>query len=125
MLMLMQLVRAIMVLITLAALLVGTSSALVAHAVQQPRDPHDRAVYVVEVPTDATVTDVAADLQRYGLITHPALFRWMAHMQHTERIAPGTYRFRKTMTMREIVTMLHADPTVATGAPPPQPAVTP
>jgi cell division protein YceG involved in septum cleavage len=96
-----------------------------AQAVRKPRDAHDSEVYVVEVPTGATVADVASNLQRYGLITHAALFRWIAHMQHVERVAPGTYRFRKPMTMREIVTRVRAEPAVATVPAEQRPGATP
>jgi UPF0755 protein len=119
--MLMQLLRTIMVLVTIGALVVGSGSVLVAHAVGRPRDAQDQHVYVIEVVPGATVTEVATTLQRYGLITHPRVFRWIAQAQQVKDVAPGTYPLRKSMTMNEIVTLVRVGPAdvVPTAAVPP------
>ncbi len=106
--MVLQLLRATMVLVTLGALGVGSGSVLVAHAVGRPRDAQDQQVYVVTVAPGATVAEVAAALERYGLITHPRVFRWIAQAQQVEEFAPGTYALRKSMTMSEIVALVRA-----------------
>lgn len=102
-----RLARALFILVTIGALLVGGASALLAREITRTSDPNDSEILEFEVPEGSTLTDIANQLQREEFITQPILFRLLARQQDVGgSIQAGTYRLRKNMTMSEILAVL-------------------
>ncbi len=104
-----RLLRAIFILVTIGALIVGGIGALLAREIARPANPNDSEVLEFEVPEGATVRQIAEDLQRQGFITQPFLFRWLVRAQEaSSALQAGTYRLRRDMTMSEIIAILRS-----------------
>ncbi len=101
--------RAIFILVTIGALIIGGATTLLARSVTQPIDATDNEITEFEVPEGSTVTEIADLLRDDGLISQPLLFRWLASEQEVESLKAGTYRLSKNMTMSEIIALLSED----------------
>jgi UPF0755 protein len=101
-----RLFRAIFILVTIGALIVGGLTWLLEREVARPVDPNNSEVLEFSVDDGATVTQIAEDLQAQGFISQPLLFRWLAREQEVDSLKAGTYNLRKDMTMSEIIAML-------------------
>jgi UPF0755 protein len=72
-----------------------------------PVDPRDSTRVVVTVPPGATASDIAADLQRRGLIRSSLFFRWEADQAGVgSNLAAGDYELSKSMSTDEIIQVL-------------------
>jgi UPF0755 protein len=103
-----RLFRALFILVTIGALLVGGITTLLAREVQRPVDPKDSEAIEFQVEEGASLSQIADDLQKQGFITQPILFRWLASEQKVDSLKAGTYNLRKNMTMSEIIALLRA-----------------
>jgi UPF0755 protein len=101
-----RLLRALFILVTIGALIVGGATTLLARTISQPVDPTDDEVTEFVVDEGSTVTDIANLLQDDGFISQPLLFRLLAREQQVDSLKAGTYRLRKNMTMSEIIALL-------------------
>jgi len=98
--------RAIFILVTIIALIVGGATTLLARTISQPVDATDDEVTEFVVDEGSTVTGIADLLQDEGFISQPLLFRLLAREQEVESLKAGTYRLRRNMTMSEIIALL-------------------
>jgi UPF0755 protein len=75
--------------------------------VRRPVDPSDQSEVIFVVEPGDSVTQVASKLERAGLITDAALFRWVVQHAGADRnIEAGAFPLRPSMTMNEIATRL-------------------
>jgi UPF0755 protein len=63
----------------------------------------------IYIPTGSDFTDVRNILVSMKLLKDPASFEWVAkRMKYTLQVKPGKYRILRTMSNRELVTMLRS-----------------
>ena len=102
--------RAIMLLVVLASLLVaGVSYALLAE-LRRPVDPQATEPVEFEVLPGQSASEVAGNLRVSGLVRQPLLFRLMLRQQDAaDELNAGTYQLSPTMTMAEIIATLREE----------------
>ncbi len=127
-----RVLRTGMVVVMIVAGIVGGVSAAVTHALTRPALPSTpsagRAAALSEeveltIAERETVAVVAMRLRAAGMLRTTLLFRFVVALQGAHAgFQPGTYRLRRTMSVHELVTTLHAGPGTAEDAALPDPA---
>jgi UPF0755 protein len=106
-----RLLRALMLLVVLASLLVaGISYAMLAE-IRRPADVEATEPVEFEILPGQSATEVAASLKDLNLIRQPLLFRLMLRERKaSDQLKVGTYQLSPTMTMGEIISALQVAP---------------
>jgi len=80
---------------------------LAAYSMLAPVGSDPRQSMVIEIPRGASTADIAALLQREGLIRNAILFRVYAYLKGLDsRLQSGEYQFSPAMTVKEILSYL-------------------
>lgn len=102
----MRQVRALMLGITLIALMVSCSGYILLREINAAAGTSNEPVEI-EIETGDTTAEIATKLRAAGLIRQPILFTMLVRMQGVDRnLQAGLYMLRPTMTMGEILVAL-------------------
>lgn len=106
----MKMIRAILILVTIAAVLVGAGSTLLRRELMRTVSDSNVAIPFVVAPSE-TLADVSNNLQSKGLITRALAFRYLANSREAaSEIYPNTYYFSPNMTMNQILEAMRVPP---------------
>ncbi|WP_026369617.1 endolytic transglycosylase MltG [Kallotenue papyrolyticum] len=106
-----RLFRALMFLVIIGGIIVGGASELLRSEIARAADPTSDEVVEFVVEPGQSVSEIAANLKRAGLIRQPLLFRLMASRQQASaNLQAGTYQLTPSMTMAQIIAALQSAP---------------
>jgi UPF0755 protein len=106
-----RLLRALMLLVVLASLLVAGVSYAILAEIRRPADPEAVEPVEFEILPGQSATEIASSLEDLNLIRQPLLFRLMLREREAgDQLKVGTYQLSPTMTMGEIISALQVAP---------------
>ncbi|MBB3907285.1 MULTISPECIES: endolytic transglycosylase MltG [Anoxybacillaceae] len=72
----------------------------------QPVDPEDKKTVQVSIPIGSSVSDIAAILEKKGIIKSAAVFRYYVKFKNHADFQAGNYQLTRSMTLEEIISSL-------------------
>jgi UPF0755 protein len=100
-----------MFLVIIGGVVVGGASELLRNEITRVADADAEESVEFTVEPGQTVSEIAASLDRAGLIRQPLLFRLLVSRQNAgDRLQAGTYTLAPSMTMSEIIVTLRTAP---------------
>lgn len=105
-----RLVRALLIVLTIGALLIACMFALLVREMTSPvGDSKEARAFVVE--PNETLATISNNLQSAGLIRRAIMFRWLTNRRDAAgELYPGTYYFSPNMTMNQILEAMRVAP---------------
>jgi len=72
----------------------------------KPVDPADKRPVAISIPIGSTVSDIAATLEKKGIIKSAAVFRYYVKFKNHADFQAGNYKLTKAMTLEQIIDAL-------------------
>ena len=109
-----RLLRALMLLVVLASLIVAALSFALLREIRRPVDPEAAEPVEFTIEPGQTAAQVAESLKDVNLIRQPLLFRLMLRERDAaDNLKVGSYQLSPSMTMGEIISALQVAPSFA------------
>ncbi|MBB5324846.1 UPF0755 protein [Anoxybacillus tepidamans] len=106
----MQIVRKAVLIISAAIVLIVAAivvgSYIYIKSALQPVNPNDKSVVHISIPIGSSVSDIAAKLEKNGVIKSAAVFRYYVKFKNHADFQAGDYKLTRAMTLEEIIAAL-------------------
>lgn len=105
-----QLVRKTVLIISAVIIFLVVATAIGSYvyiqAALKPVDPTDKRPVAISIPIGSTVSDIAATLEKKGIIKSAAVFRYYVKFKNHADFQAGNYKLTKAMTLEQIIDAL-------------------
>ncbi|GGJ66897.1 UPF0755 protein [Anoxybacillus voinovskiensis] len=105
-----QLVRKTVLIISAVIIFLVVATAIGSYVYIQsalkPVDPTDKRPVAISIPIGSTVSDIAATLEKKGIIKSAAVFRYYVKFKNHADFQAGNYKLTKAMTLEQIIDAL-------------------